>query len=431
MNIRFAWLLLVLAAFSPGCGGSRVDYRSPDSGTRYYPPPAAFRDASLELGERLPPALRKPGVDLVFATTRQPIASSSTTGADGKPPGFSDEPDGALHVGTVTMTIGPPGTRWDDLLDWCRLNEQQIPPVRVNVSHLDRFGYAGIGVGASAPTERFLASLEPHYAHGGRRVLLFVHGYNTSFAEAAATLACMHHHQGRRGAAVLFSWPAGTEVLRYLHEQDLARVSTNALARLISQLSGAGKVERIDVVVNSTGGSMLMRALHQLEDTVGRDGMAAFKLHNVVLAAPDVDLESFVASDLDLLAASTHHTVVYSNREDRALGLSGWWSGGLRLGRIEKLEDRQRLALNAKREVIDLVDITTLPGPKDADGVTKHGAWYANPLVVTDLLLFLLNGEGAKARGLVPATDSLEWNLPPDYARTAAATIARMLQETP
>ena len=425
MTLRLAFLsaLLVLSA---GCGGSRVDYRSPETGTRYYPPPAAFRDASLELGERIPPALRTPGVDLVFATTRQP-----TTASADRLPGFGDEPDGAMHVGTVTMTIGPPGTRWDDLLDWCRLNEQQIPPVRVNISKLDRFGYAGIGMGADAPSARALASLEPHYAHGGRRVLLFVHSYNTSFAEAAATLACMHHHQGRRGAAVLFSWPAGTEVLRYLHEQDLARVSSNALARLISQLSGPGKVERIDCVVNSTGGSMLMRALHQLEDTVGRQGMAAFNLHNVVLAAPDVDLESFVTNDLDLLAASTHHTVVYSNREDRALGMSGWWSGGLRLGRVEKLEDHQRAALEAKRGRVELVDITNLPGPKDADGVTKHGAWYANPLVVTDLLLFLLNGQGAEARGLVPAKDPLAWNLPPDYARTAATHIARMLQETP
>lgn len=426
MNLRLIVLLPALVTLFVGCGESRVDYRSPESGTRYYPPPAAFRDASLELGARIPLALRKPGVDLVFATTRQPI-----TVTEGSLPGFSDEPDGALHLGTVTMTIGPPGTTWDDLVDWCRLNEQQIPPVRVNVSQLDRFGYAGIGMDDSAPSARALASLEPHYAHGGRRVLLFVHGYNTSFAEAAATLACMHHHQGRRGAAVLFSWPAGTEVLRYLHEQDLARVSSNALARLISQLSGPGKVERIDVVVNSTGGSMLMRALHQLEDTVGRQGMAAFKLHNVVLAAPDVDLASFVTRDLDLLAASTHHTVVYSNREDRALGMSGWWSGGLRLGRVEKLEDAQRVALEAKRRSVELVDITHLPGPKDADGVTKHGAWYANPLVVTDLLLFLLNGEGAAARGLVPAKDPLAWNLPPDYARTAAATITRMLRETP
>jgi esterase/lipase superfamily enzyme len=427
MMFRAFFFLLAIAACFTGCGGSLVDYRSPETGTRYYPPPAAFRDASLVLGERMPLAMRKPGVDLVFATTRQAVPATTAGGLSG----FSDEPDGALHLGTMTMNIGPTGTTWDDLLDWARLNEQQIPPVRVSVSRLNDFGYAGIGSGATAPAERFLTSLEPHYVHGGRRVLLFVHGYNTTFAEAAATLACMHHHQGRHGAAVLFSWPAGTKALRYLYEQDLARVSTNALARLISLLSGAGKVDRIDIVVNSTGGSMLMRALHQLEETVGREGMAAFKLNNVVLAAPDVDLESFVSSDLDLLTSSTKHSVIYSNREDRALGLSGIWSGGLRLGRIEKLDDHQRTALEAKRDVIELVDITDLPGPKDADGVTRHGAWYANPLVVTDLLLFLLTGQAAEVRGLVHDNDPLGWHLPSDYARTAAANIGRLLQETP
>ena len=417
---------MLLALLLTGCGGSRLDERTPAIGTRYYPPPAAFRDASLALGERLPPALRTPGVDLLFVTTRESIATQD----DGLP-GFGDEPDGAVYLGDLTMTIGPAGTAWDDLLDWARLNEQQIPPVRVNVTRLDRFGYAGIGSGPTAPTERFLAGLEPHYVHGGRRVLLFVHGYNTTFAEAAATLACMHHHQGRRGAAVLFSWPAGTEVLRYLHEQDLAKLSSNALARLISQLSGPGRVERIDVVVNSTGGSMLMRALHHLEETVGRERMTEFKLGNVVLAAPDVDLESFVGSDLDLLTASTRRTVVYTNREDRALGLSGWWSGGLRLGRIEHLSEIQRAALQARQGAIELIDITELPGPKDADGVTRHGAWYANPLVVTDLLLFLLGGQPAESRGLIHDQDPLVWHLPPDYARIAAARIARLLQELP
>lgn len=416
---------LVLASLA-GCGASRVDYRSPESGTRYYPPPAAFRDASLALGERMPPALRTPGVDLMFVTTRQSITAS-----EGGLGGFGDEPDGAMYVGDLTMTIGPSGTTWNDLLDWARLNEQQIPPVRVQLSRLDRFGYAGIGSGPTSPQERFLAGLEPRYAHGGRRVLLFVHGYNTSFAEAAATLACMHHHQGRRGAAVLFSWPAGTEVLRYLHEQDLAKVSSNALARLISHLSGPGRVDRIDVVVNSTGGSMLMRALHQLEETVGRARMGEFKLNHVVLAAPDVDLETFVASDLDLLATSTKRTVVYTNREDRALGLSGWWSGGLRLGRIERLSEVQRAELQARHQAIELVDITELPGPKDADGVTRHGAWYANPLVVTDLLLFLLQGTSAVERGLVHGDDPLVWHLPPGYARTAAANVARLLQGMP
>ena len=407
-----------------GCGESRVDYRSPDTGTRYYPPPAFFRDVSLELGERMPPALRTPQVELVFATTRQPAPPT-----EGGLPGFSDTPDGALHLGSLTMSIGPPGTTWEDLIDWARINEYQIPPVRVSLTRLDRFGFAGVGTGATAPDARLLASLEPHYTHGGRRVLLFVHGYNTTFAEAAATLACMHHHQGRRGAAVLFSWPAGTEVFRYLHERDLARDSTNALARLISLLSGPGKVERIDCQVNSTGASMLLGALHQLEDTVGREALASLKLGNVVLASPDVALKEFIDDDLALLAAAAKRTVVYSNRNDRALGLSSWWYEGLRLGRLEELDEHLRNGLLAQRERVELVDITDLPGPKDADGFTKHGAWYANPLVVTDALLALLRGAPAAERGLALTEGGLEWNIPPDYARIVAIQVARLLQE--
>jgi len=424
--MRISAALLVVVMLMTACGESRVHYRSPDTGTPYYPPPAAFREISIGLGERMPETLRSPRVDLLFATTRAP-APAKPDGLSG----FSDEPDGGLRLGTIGMNIGPTGTTWSDLIDWARLNEQQIPPVRVSISTLEDFGFAGLGNGESTSQARFLAALEPHYVHGGRRVLLFVHGYNTTFAEAAATLACMHHHQGRRGAALLFSWPAGTEFLRYLRERDLARESTNALARLISALSGPGKVERIDVIVNSTGAFMLIGALHQLEATVGREAMAEFKLGNVVLASPDLGLDEFVASDLPLLAAATKRTVVYSNREDRALGMSSWWYDGLRLGRVEQLDEQQRALLTDQRERLELVDVTALPGPKDDDGFSKHGAWYANPLVSTDVLLVLLRGESAAKRGLVHGADSLVWNLPVDYAVQSAASAMRIIEEKP
>lgn len=413
-------LVAVAASGLLGGCGSVADPRTPESGSPYYPPPAAFRQATLDLGERMPAALRTPEVPLAFATTRRPAGSS-----------FGDEMDGALHLGTLSMRIGPADATWDDLLDWARLNEQQIPGVRVALGGLERTGFSGVGMGPGSPDARFLERLEPAYAHGGRRVLLFIHGYNTTFAEAAALLACMHHHQGRQGAAVLFSWPAGTEVMRYLAERDLARDSTNSVARLITLLAGPGRVERIDCLVNSTGAQILMGALHQLEDSVGRAGMPAFRLNNVVLASPDVGLQEFVDDDLELLAASTRRTVVYGNRGDRALGLAGWWHGGSRLGRVEGLTAPLSAGLRMHQDQVELVDVTNLPGPKDADGFTHHGAWYANPLVVTDALLALLRGEPAAARGLRREADQLTWQVPEDYQQRAAATVGRVIRGEP
>ncbi len=364
-------------ALLAGCAGSQVDYRSPDSGARYSPPPAAFRDTSLALGERLPPALRSPAVSLGFATTRQAVGGA-----------YGDQADGGLHLGTLSMSIGPPGTTWEDLVDWARLNEHQIPPVRVTLGACDTAGTSGLGSGPGSPDARFLAGLEPMYVHGGSRVLLFVHSDDTSFAEAAATLASLHHHQGRRGAAVLFSWPV---------DDTRTRNAGNALARLISLLSGPGQVERIDCLVHSTGAAILLDALHQLEGSVGRDSLPALHLGTVVLAAPEAQTDT---DDIALLAAATGRTVVYSRRAGRTVG-------------------DLRPALAARRDRIELVDVTALPEPADMDGI-------AHPLALTDALLVLLHGEAAGSRGLVPSDDALVWNLPPDYARSAAAWIARM-----
>lgn len=378
MRFRTAMFLPVLLL--TGCGGSLVDYRSPESGMRYFPPPAAFRTATQELGARVPAALRTPEVRLFFATTRRPGGTS-----------FVDEADAALHLGQLDMRIGPIGTTWDDLVDWARLNEQQIPPVRVELATVDRFNDSN----EEALDDRFLATLEPMYAHGGRRALLYVHGDDTAFAEAAATLACMHHHQGRRGAAVLFSWPAGSE----------PRDAAKALARLIALISGPGRIGRIDCLANASGTAILTAALRQSEHTVGRDGLSGLRIGSIVLDSPDLT-RHLVSTDLALLAATTGRTVVYSSRAFAAPDM--------------------RQGLMAQREHIEFVDVSGLPGPTGS----RHGAWLANPLVVTDALFTLLSGLPAGQRGLVHGQDGLEWTLPPDYALHAAARMSATLESS-
>jgi hypothetical protein len=88
---------------------------------------------------------------------------------------------------------------------------------------------------------------------------------------------------------------------------------------------------------------------------------------------------------------------------------------------------RERLA--AQRARIELVDVTGLPGPRQHDGYTRHGAWYRNPLLVTDALLALLVGDPAAERGLVQGAGDLVWTLPPDHARQVGARLARRLAE--
>lgn len=411
---RCRWVASLTILLAGGCASGLVERRTPETGGPYAPAPAAFRAATLELGERLPPALRTPAVRLAFATTRRRT-----------PGGFGGEMDGAMHLGQVTMSIGPDGTTWDDLVDWARLNEHQLPPVRVNVGALDHDGCAGLGWGDAAPDARFLAGLEPLYAHGGRRVLLFVHGGDTSFAEAAAMLACLHQHQGRRGAAVLFSWPddAGGPI----RASDRAHGSANALARLVTLLSGPGRVDRIDCVVSSSGAALVVDALHQCEASLGRAGLADLRLGTLVLALPDVVLDEFTGDDVALVAAACRRTVVYSDRRDRLLGLAGWW----RAGSSSDLDPAMRERLEAHRARIELVDVTALPGARQQDDYRRRGAWYRNPLLVTDALLALLVGDAATERGLVQEAGDLVWTLPPDYGTQVGARLARRLAEEP
>ena len=58
----------------------------------------------------------------------------------------------------------------------------------------------------------------------GRRVLIFVHGFNTRFEEAVYRFAQIVHDARVDVAPVLFTWPSGGRVTDYVYDRDSARV---------------------------------------------------------------------------------------------------------------------------------------------------------------------------------------------------------------
>ena len=63
----------------------------------------------------------------------------------------------------------------------------------------------------------------------GRRVLIFVHGFNTRFEEAVYRFAQIVHDARVDVAPVLFTWPSGGNVTDYVYDRDSAVYSRDAL----------------------------------------------------------------------------------------------------------------------------------------------------------------------------------------------------------
>lgn len=124
-----------------------------------------------------------------------------------------------------------------------------------------------------------------------RDVLVYVHGFNTDYEEAAFRLVQVATDAGFRGTPVLFTWPSYNRVLAYGGDREIATASRDALDRLLADLGDAPGIGRIHVIAHSMGAFLTMEALRQA--AIAGRGELRGRLGEVILAAPDLDVEVF------------------------------------------------------------------------------------------------------------------------------------------
>jgi esterase/lipase superfamily enzyme len=121
-----------------------------------------------------------------------------------------------------------------------------------------------------------------------RQALVFVHGFNNRFEDAVFRFAQIVHDTGADVAPVLFSWPSKGSSFAYEYDRESAIYSRDALEDLLRSLSKDPRVGEVTVLAHSIGNWVTLEALRQMAI---RDGKVADKIRNVLLAAPDVDVD--------------------------------------------------------------------------------------------------------------------------------------------
>jgi esterase/lipase superfamily enzyme len=178
----------------------------------------------------------------------------------------------------------------------------------------------------------FLGQIERAAARTpGREVLLFIHGFDNSFEDAATTAARISIGIGFTGATVLYSWPSVGSTTSYLTDRNNAYFAVHALKELLGDLAASQWVGRVSVVVHSMGNEAFIRAYAELagECQGTRSACADLrKLRAIVLAAPDVDREIFLDQHAARLTSLGARVVLYASRADMALAASALVQGG-------------------------------------------------------------------------------------------------------
>lgn len=156
----------------------------------------------------------------------------------------------------------------------------------------------------------------------GREVVVFVHGFNTTFIEGVYRVAQLHHDLNLPGASVHYSWPSAGAPLAYVQDRDSALFARDGLEDLLTQLERAG-ARRILLVGHSMGAHLVMEALRQM--AVGRNPVMA-RLAGVVLISPDLDIDLFRAQAIRI-GTLPQPFVIVSSQRDRVLRLSARLTG--------------------------------------------------------------------------------------------------------
>ncbi len=187
----------------------------------------------------------------------------------------------------------------------------------------------------------------------GGRVFVFVHGYNTNYAESVLRMAQLVADNPSGDRAVLFAWPSDGSLPGYVADKDAVTYSRDHLAQLLTMLGDDPQVREISLVAHSMGCWLTMETLRQLRLS-GKDAVLE-RLDNVLLAAPDIDLDVFRAQAKALDRHDPPITVLTSP-DDRALQFSSRLGGDReRLGGLDVHDPRiQSLATDYGIQLIDI-----------------------------------------------------------------------------
>jgi esterase/lipase superfamily enzyme len=208
-----------------------------------------------------------------------------------------------------------------------------------------------------------------------RQVLVFIHGFNNRFDDAVFRFAQIVHDSDAPVVPILFTWPSRGSVLAYGYDRESTAYSRNALESMLQAIARDPAVGEISILAHSMGNSLALETLRQMAI---RDGRVTPKIRNVLLAAPDVDVDLAKEAIVDMgPRANRPAFTLFVSRDDRALAVSRRvWGSEARLGAIDPDQEPYRTQL--ERANVTVLDLTKLR----AGDALNHGKFAQSPEVV-------------------------------------------------
>ncbi len=342
---------------------------------------------------------------LLYVTDRAPIVDPQTNALS-----YGSERSRTMSFGSIDIHIEPDSNgamgemKLGEIKEIGRFPEVPYPAV------ISSAGYRR-APGVVAAHEEAVASLQGEIRRRlakteRKEVVIFIHGYNNTFNDAANATGSICSLLGRDFVCVALTWPAGGTrgaFLGYNVDRESGEFAVADMRKAIRAIGQTEGVRGVHIIAHSRGTDVLASAFQQLSEEayVSRfSNTENLKVRNIVLFAPDIDIDVAATKIFDVFSdpdtpygakknpnaaiKASFHLTIYSSPGDQALGLaSSIFGSTLRLGQLD-LSGPQARALRADPgHRVDLVEVD------DDTGAWGHGYFLSNPAVRSDLVALI------------------------------------------
>ncbi|HMG06502.1 MAG TPA: alpha/beta hydrolase [Chthoniobacterales bacterium] len=320
-----------------------------------------------------PPAVnvKQPLVKVFFATDRRHASGNGPSNYFGSDWLKEGEQDDNLYTGVVTVSIPPVHKegKVERPFKWWIIEFSEDPKKHFVLTELK-----------IEKANDFYGALRNEYDRREpekRSAMVFIHGFNVPFDEAAYSTAQLAYDLDFEGVPMMYSWPSQGKLLAYEGDQEAAEWSSPHLQTFLERVARESGALRIHVIAHSMGNRPLAHALAAL----GHQPDIQPLFDNVIMAAPDVNASTFTQLWPDIKKAAKRFTL-YASSDDRALLASRKSKGGTNFNRLG--EGGPNIVVIAGLDTVDASGIdTSLLGHSYLDTCKK---------VMDDLQLLLAKG---------------------------------------
>ncbi len=221
-----------------GIRGSRTEANAPFAGGSLTTAAASLAKNSLLIA-----------YDVWYGTNRMPLDPLDVA------KGFGSERSREVHHGKCEVIVpkshhfGSVGSSW-----WKRLRSASDDRLRLvanqGMSEADFW----------ADIRREIEATDESQRHS----LVFLHGYNVSFEEAAIRAAQIGFDLKINGVVAFFSWPSQGSLLGYAADEATIEASEPAIADFLCDFASAAGDDRVHLLAHSMGNRGLLRSLQRI-----------------------------------------------------------------------------------------------------------------------------------------------------------------------